>query len=73
MTRGYYPFFGITTAYDHLMPYSRIVKPSAGLFSSAEDLTHYLIAHLNQGQYQGNSILSSKKDYYSSYTWHPIQ
>jgi CubicO group peptidase (beta-lactamase class C family) len=58
MTRGYYPFFGITTAYDHLMPYSRIVKPSAGLFSSAEDLTHFLSAHLNQGQYQGNSILS---------------
>ncbi|MFZ6019567.1 MAG: serine hydrolase domain-containing protein [Chloroflexota bacterium] len=58
MTRGYYPFFGITTAYDHLMPYARIVKPSAGLFSSAEDLTHFLIAHLNQGQYQGNSILS---------------
>jgi CubicO group peptidase (beta-lactamase class C family) len=58
MSRGYYPFFGFTTAYDHLMPYSRIVKPSAGLFSSAEDLTHYLIAHLNDGQYQNNSILS---------------
>jgi hypothetical protein len=40
------------------MPYSRIVKPSAGLFSSAEDLTHFLSAHLNQGQYQGKSILS---------------
>lgn len=60
MTSGYYPFFGITKAYDHLMPYSRIVKPSAGLFSSAEDLTHFLIAHLNQGQYQGNSILSQE-------------
>ncbi|MBL8091778.1 MAG: beta-lactamase family protein [Anaerolineales bacterium] len=61
MTRGYYPFFGITTAYDHLMPYSRIVKPSAGLFSSAEDLTHFLIAQLNQGQYQGNAILSEER------------
>lgn len=60
MTRGYYPFFGFTTAYDHLMPYSRIVKPSAGLFSSAEDLTHYLIAHLNDGRYQDNVILSSE-------------
>jgi CubicO group peptidase (beta-lactamase class C family) len=58
MTRGYYPVFGITTAYDRIMPYSQIVKPSAGLFSSAEDLTHYLIAHLNDGQYAGNSILS---------------
>lgn len=58
LTRGFYPFFDFTMAYDHLMPYSPAVKPSAGLFSSAEDLTHYLIAHLNQGQYQGNSILS---------------
>jgi CubicO group peptidase (beta-lactamase class C family) len=60
ITSGYYPFFGITTAYDHLMPYSRIVKPSAGLFSSAEDLTHYMIAHLNDGRYQDNTILSSE-------------
>lgn len=60
MTRGYYPFFGITIAYDHLMPYSRIVKPSAGIFSSAEDLTHYLIAHLNEGLYQGSAILSAE-------------
>jgi CubicO group peptidase (beta-lactamase class C family) len=58
MSRGYYPFFGFTTAYDHLMPYSRIAKPSAGLFSSVEDLTHYLIAHLNDGRYQDGSILS---------------
>ena len=60
MTRGYYPFFGYTMAYDHLMPYSRIVKPSAGLFSSAEDLTHYLIAHLNEGKYRESTILSPK-------------
>lgn len=60
MTRGYYPLFGITTAYDHLMPYSQTVKPSAGLFSSAEDLTHYLIVHLNDGQYQNNALLSSE-------------
>ena len=58
MSRGYYSFFGIPVTYDHVMPYSRTVLPSAGLFSSAEDLTHYLIAHLNQGHYQGNSILS---------------
>lgn len=58
MTRGYYPFFGFPIPYDHLMPYSQITKPSAGLFSSAEDLTHYLIAHMNEGQYQGSSILS---------------
>jgi len=58
LTRGYYPFFRFTMAFDHLMPYANATKPSSGLFSSAEDLTHYLIAHLNDGQYQGNTILS---------------
>lgn len=60
VSSGYYPYFGFTTAFDNRMPYSRISKPSAGLFSSAEDLTHYLIAHLNNGQYQSNSILSAE-------------
>jgi CubicO group peptidase (beta-lactamase class C family) len=59
LTRGYHSFFDSTVAYDHLMPYSRTTKPSTGLFSSAEDLTHYLIAHLNQGRYQERSILSA--------------
>jgi hypothetical protein len=58
MTRGYYSFFGFPVAYDHVMPYSRAVLPSAGLFSSAEDMAHYLIAHLNQGRFQGDSVLS---------------
>lgn len=60
LSSGYYPYFGFTKEFDNQLPYSRIVKPSAGLFSSTEDLTHYLIAHLNDGQYQGNSILSSE-------------
>ena len=57
-TRGYYPFFGVPIVYDAFMPYSRAVTPWAGLFSSAEDMAHYLIAHLNEGQYQDNVILS---------------
>lgn len=59
-THGYYPFFGIPVIYDRFMPYSRAVTPWAGLFSSAEDLAHYLVAHLNEGQYQGNAILSAQ-------------
>ena len=58
MSRGYYSFFGSPVAFDRLMPYSHTVKPSAGLFSSAKDLTRYLIAHLNEGRYEENSILS---------------
>jgi CubicO group peptidase (beta-lactamase class C family) len=56
-THGTYPFFGLPVRYDQMMPYSRAVTPWAGLFSSAEDLAHYLIAHLNEGGYQGNAIL----------------
>lgn len=58
ITSGYYPFFGFPIAWEDHMPYSRIITPSTGLFSSAEDMSRYLIAHLNQGNYQGVSIVS---------------
>ncbi len=58
LSSGYYPFFGIRIAYDRLMPYSQVTIPSAGLFSSAEDMSRYLIAHLNQGEYQGTLLVS---------------
>jgi CubicO group peptidase (beta-lactamase class C family) len=57
-TSGFYPIFGLPLAYENSMPYSRAVTPWAGLFSSAEDMAHYLIAHLNDGRYRGKSILS---------------
>ena len=57
-TSGFYPFFGRPVAYEKSMPYSRAVTAWAGLFSSAEDMAHYLIAHLNAGQYRGKSLLS---------------
>ena len=47
-TRGYYPFFGVPALYDPFMLYSRAITPWAGLFSSVEDMAHYLIAHLNE-------------------------
>jgi CubicO group peptidase (beta-lactamase class C family) len=32
--------------------------PQGGVISSAEDMAHYLIAHLNQGRYNGTPIVS---------------
>jgi CubicO group peptidase (beta-lactamase class C family) len=58
MTSGYYPFLGIQVPYERFMPYGRTVTPWGGLFSSAEDLAHYLIAQLNDGMYGGKSVLS---------------
>lgn len=40
------------------MPYNRALVPAGLWWSSAEDLTHYLIAQLNDGQYQDASLLS---------------
>ncbi len=57
-TPGYYPFFGRPIEFGRFMTYSHAIAPWAGLFSSAEDMAHYLIAQLNGGQYQGNAILS---------------
>lgn len=59
VSSGYVSFFGMTVEYDRFMPYSRTVTPSAGLFASAEDMAHYLIAHLNDGRSpDGATILS---------------
>ncbi len=57
--RGYYPFFGIPVDYNRYIPFTRRSLPSGGLWSSASDMTHYLIAHLNSGQFGTASILSA--------------
>lgn len=56
LARGYSPFLGLTIPY-HLTP-SRSIQASAGIISTAEDMTHALIAHLNDGHY-GNAVLLS--------------
>jgi CubicO group peptidase (beta-lactamase class C family) len=55
---GYYPYFGQVRSQDAAMFFGRATTPSAGLVASAEDLTHWLIAHLNQGQYAGAQLVS---------------
>lgn len=57
-TRGYYPLFGWTTSYDTWMPYSQATRPAGGLWASAEDMGHYLIAHLNEGRYGETAVIS---------------
>lgn len=47
-TSGYYPFFGIPIVYDDYMAYSRATLPAGGLWSSASDMSQYMIAHLNR-------------------------
>lgn len=59
LSTGYISFFGLTTHYDRFMPYSRTVVPSAGLFSSAEDMAQYLLIHLNEGRHPRGAALIS--------------
>lgn len=54
---GYQKWWGIPVASPNL-PFSRGSLPAGQLILSAEDFGHYLIAQLNQGSYQGVSLLS---------------
>ena len=54
---GYQKWFGIPMASPNL-PFSRGSLPAGDLNMSAEDFGHYLIAQLNDGNYQGVSVLS---------------
>jgi CubicO group peptidase (beta-lactamase class C family) len=54
---GYQKWFGIPVASPNL-PFSRGSLPAGQLILSAEDFGHYLIAQLNDGNYEGISVLS---------------
>ncbi len=53
---GYRYWFFWPVAFD--APYPRSTTPSGFLISSAEDMTHYLIAQLNGGTYGNHQLLS---------------
>lgn len=57
LAAGYQKWFGIPVASPNL-PFSRGSLPAGQLILSAEDFGHYLIAQLNDGSYQGVSLLS---------------
>ena len=54
---GYQKWFGIPVASPNL-PFSHGTLPAGQLNMSIEDFGHYLIAQLNDGTYQGVSVLS---------------
>jgi CubicO group peptidase (beta-lactamase class C family) len=54
---GYQKWFGIPVSSPNL-PFARGSLPAGYLNMSAEDFGHYLIAQLNDGSYEGVSILS---------------
>ncbi|MBK8021931.1 MAG: serine hydrolase [Chloroflexi bacterium] len=55
---GYRFWFFWPVAFD--APYPRRMTPSGFLISSAEDMSHYLIAQLNGGAYGNNQLLSPR-------------
>jgi CubicO group peptidase (beta-lactamase class C family) len=58
LATGYRPWFGfLEPAAVH---YPESALPSGYLASSAEDMTHVLLAFLNQGTYKRNTVLSAK-------------
>ncbi|HEX5167844.1 MAG TPA: serine hydrolase domain-containing protein [Cyclobacteriaceae bacterium] len=54
---GHYPFFGFPVVDDKTLPAA--AASWSGIYSSAEDMTHYLIAQINGGRYGNYSILSA--------------
>lgn len=54
---GHGYLLGWPVAFD--APFPRRAIPAGYLISSAEDMTHYLIANLNDGAYDGRQLLSS--------------
>jgi len=53
---GHYPFFGVVRPHPTLFVPGSV--PSAFLSSSAEDLGHFLIAHLNMGRFRNQTAFS---------------
>lgn len=56
LAAGYHYWFGFPAPVD--LPFNRGLVPTGYLISSAEDMTHYLIAQLNDGRYDGTTVIS---------------
>jgi CubicO group peptidase (beta-lactamase class C family) len=56
LASGYRYWFSWPVAFA--APYPRQMTPAGFLISSAEDMAHYLIAHLNGGSYDDSHVLS---------------
>jgi CubicO group peptidase (beta-lactamase class C family) len=58
LATGHHYWFGFPAVMT--TPFPRGSLPSGYLIASAEDMSHYLIAHLNDGRYRGQTILSAQ-------------
>ena len=58
LATGYRYWFNHPIAFSR-QPYPRGCFPSGFMISSAEDLGHWLIAHMNNGLYHGTAVISS--------------
>lgn len=58
LAQGYQWFFGLKVPTHH--PYNPSQLPSGYMISSAEDMSHFLITQLNQGQYADVQLLSAE-------------
>ena len=56
LASGYRYWFGQPIAAD--LPFNRSLAPAGYLISTAEDMTHYLIAQLNDGHYVDHALIS---------------
>jgi len=56
LSYGYQPFFGIQKKSN--IGYAKTTIQTEGLIASAEDMTHYMIAHLNEGTYTNETLLN---------------
>lgn len=58
LAQGYQWFFGIPISIHY--PYNPSQLPSGYMISSVEDMSHFLISQLNQGQYLQTKLLSAE-------------
>lgn len=58
LATGYRTLFGFPQASG--LPYRKDFLPAYSIISCAEDMTYYMMAMMNGGQYNGNRILSSQ-------------
>lgn len=57
-TSAYYITAGVPVVADAIVPVSRATGPSAGFASTAEDLSNWLMMHLNGGQFRGRRVIA---------------
>jgi CubicO group peptidase (beta-lactamase class C family) len=55
LAQGYRWLFGVPVPFDH---YEAFAVPAGSLVSSAEDMTHYLVAQMNGGRFGSATVLS---------------